>query len=63
MTASPIHTRRLALGLTQEQAARRAGIAQPSWARLERTDSDPKLSTLEVVAEALECTVAELLES
>lgn len=57
-----IRSRREKLGLTQAAAAGRAGLAQPNWARLETgAIAAPRLDTLQRVAQALECQVAELL--
>lgn len=63
-----IRARRLALGLTQAEAAERADMAQGYWSRLEggtrpdRGQTEPTLTTLLRVAHALECGVAALLE-
>ena len=57
-----IRLRRERLRLTQEDAAARAGIHQPHWARLEAGHvQSPRLDTLQRVAAALECEVGELL--
>lgn len=57
-----IRARRLKLGITQEQAAALAGIAQSNWARIETgVRCDPKLSTAQRVAHALRCKVDALL--
>lgn len=45
--------RRVELGLSQKIVAKLMGTTQPSLARLERGEIDPKLSTLERYAEAL----------
>jgi predicted transcriptional regulator len=56
-----IRARREALKLTQTQAAQRAGMPQPHWARIESGGrSDPNLSTAERVARALDCSLARL---
>jgi len=44
---------RKAAGLTQEDVAARIGISQPSVAKFERHDSDPKLSTIRRYAHAI----------
>ncbi|HEV8360988.1 MAG TPA: CBS domain-containing protein [Candidatus Thermoplasmatota archaeon] len=45
---------RLALGLTQAEVARRAGVSQPLIARIERGSVDPRLSTLRAVVRAMQ---------
>jgi DNA-binding XRE family transcriptional regulator len=51
-----------ALGLTQAQAARLAGMHQQAWARLEAGGRpDPKLSTAERVARVLGVGLAEIM--
>lgn len=44
---------RLALGLTQAEVARRAGVSQPLIARIERGSVDPRLSTLRAIVRAM----------
>lgn len=57
-----IKARRERLGLSQREAAERAGMPQPHWARLEAGNrSDPQLSTAEAVAKALRCSLPRLL--
>jgi transcriptional regulator with XRE-family HTH domain len=46
---------------TQEQLAEKAGISRGFLARLETARHDPKLSTLEKSAKALDVDVAKLL--
>jgi transcriptional regulator with XRE-family HTH domain len=59
-----IRKRREKLGLSQSQAAERAGMLRPNWARIELgNQSNPKLSTLGKVAKALRCKVASLIET
>lgn len=59
---SKIRTRREKLGLTQQQAAERAGLVQPNWAAIEAGKRlDPSLSTAERVAKALNCKLPHLL--
>jgi transcriptional regulator with XRE-family HTH domain len=59
--SSKIRERRMALGLSQEQLARRADISLNTWAKLETGfTTDPHYSTLSQVAHALGITVAEL---
>ena len=47
-------------GLTQQELAQRAGLSQPTLARLEKADSRPRTSTLKKLAAALGITVAQL---
>ncbi len=55
------HRRRL--GMTQEELARRAGIAPTSIVRLERGEvRAPRLSTLHKLSRALQIPVAELVQ-
>ena len=59
---SKIKSRREALKLSQAEAADRAGITQPQWARLESgRNADARISTIEAVARALRCALARLL--
>jgi predicted transcriptional regulator len=44
---------RQALGLTQAEVARRAGVSQPLIARIERGGVDPRLSTLRAIVAAM----------
>ena len=47
-------------GLTQEQLAKLCETTQQTIAKIEQSSVDPKLSTLEKIAEALECELVEL---
>ncbi len=59
---SKIRAERERQQLTQAEAAERAGMAQPNWARLESGErSDPQLSTAERIATALRCPLAKLV--
>ena len=49
------------LGLTQEQVSDRSGVQAGEVSRIERGKRDPKVSTLEKLAAALEVEPAELL--
>ncbi len=51
--ADQVRQLRAALGISQEDLARRAGTPQPMIARLERGGQPPSLRTLERLAEAL----------
>jgi DNA-binding XRE family transcriptional regulator len=44
-------------GLTQEEVARRVGTTQSAIARLERSDGDPRLSTIVKYAAIVGCVV------
>lgn len=57
-----IRTARIDAGLSQSKLARKLGV-EPSWvSALERGVHNPTLRTLERVAIALNCRVAELFE-
>lgn len=61
-----IRRRREKIGLTQQEAAARAGWTGPNdkvrWFDLEKGKyPDPQISTLEAAARALECSVQDLL--
>lgn len=49
------------LGLTQEQISDRSGVQAGEVSRIERGKRDPKVSTLEKLAAAVEVEPAELL--
>lgn len=53
-TPEDIKMRRMALHLTQNELARRAGVSQPLIARIEAGDVDPRLSTLQKIFAAFE---------
>lgn len=50
------------LNLTQKELASRSGIKQPSLARLEKTDSNPRRSTLKKLADAMNISVDQLVD-
>jgi transcriptional regulator with XRE-family HTH domain len=52
--ADQVRNLRIALGLSQEELARRVGTTQPMIARLEAGGHPPSLRTLERLAEALD---------
>ena len=63
MDISKITKLREDLGLTQQQAAERAGFTLQRWNDIERgREPNPKLNTIEAVAKALEVKAAELLK-
>ena len=49
-------------GLTQQELADRSGIKQPSLARLEKADANPRQDTLKKIAEAMDIQVEQLME-
>jgi predicted transcriptional regulator len=53
-TPEDIKKRRIALHLTQNELAKRAGVSQPLIARIEAGDVDPRLSTLQKIFAAFE---------
>ncbi len=50
------------LGLTQDELAAKANLKKPALARLEKSDANPRKSTLKKIADALEITVEQLIE-
>ena len=52
---------RLARGMTQEQLANICGLEQSRIARYESGKREPDLDTLRKLAEALDCTLDELI--
>lgn len=58
-----VRRRRETLTLTMEEAAKRAGLAsRQKWNDLEKTARDPRLSTLLALAQALQCSIADLVD-
>jgi transcriptional regulator with XRE-family HTH domain len=53
---------RIRKALTQEELARRAGLTTASVARIERNETEPRMSTLRKLAQALKVDPAELVE-
>jgi transcriptional regulator with XRE-family HTH domain len=49
-------------GLTQQELAQRAGMKQPALARLECSDTTPRISTLKKLAAAMNITVDQLID-
>lgn len=64
MTPTPakIRSARLAAGMTQAEAAERAGWKQPTWAAFEAGRYSPTLGTLERIAKTLGCAVKDLVD-
>ena len=56
-----LRARRAARGLSQRALAEKAGVGAVLVARLELGQTDPRLSTLRKLAEALNVTVGELV--
>jgi transcriptional regulator with XRE-family HTH domain len=56
-----IRKAREALGLSQREVAKRAGISHVQWARVESDENSPTVDTLKKIASALECDVKDLL--
>jgi transcriptional regulator with XRE-family HTH domain len=56
-----IQRARVAAGLTQEEAAARAGIDHKRWQKLEQGQVNATIRTLVCVAEAMETTFWDLL--
>lgn len=54
-TAYQVTCRRIELGLTQAQLAKKVGTKQPGISRLESGNSNATLDLLQRVAEALDC--------
>lgn len=57
-----LRTARRRLGLTQEEVARRSGVHATEVSRIEAGKRDPKVSTLERLAKAVEVKPARLLD-
>jgi transcriptional regulator with XRE-family HTH domain len=52
---------RVRKALTQEELARKAGLTTASVARIERNETEPRMSTLRKLAKALDIDPAELV--
>ncbi|WNY25247.1 CBS domain-containing protein [Methanolapillus millepedarum] len=53
-TPEDLKKKRIELGLTQSDLAKRAGVSQPLIARIEMSDVDPRLSTVAKILAAFE---------
>ncbi|MDR2944038.1 MAG: CBS domain-containing protein [Methanosarcinales archaeon] len=53
-TPEDLKKRRIELGLTQSDLAKRAGVSQPLIARIEMSDVDPRLSTVAKILTAFD---------
>jgi DNA-binding XRE family transcriptional regulator len=49
-------------GMTQQELAQRAGMTQPALARLEKSDSKPRIGTLKKIAAAMDITIEQLTD-
>lgn len=58
----PVHARRLALGMSQQELARRAGISRSEVSAVERRSLVPSVETALRIAKALDSNVEELFE-
>jgi len=58
---SNLRARRLELGLTQKEAAARAGITQPYWTQLETGVRVPQFDLIATLADSLQTTPDALL--
>ncbi len=48
--------------MTQQELARRAEMTQPALARLEKSDSRPRIGTLKKIAAAMDITIEQLTD-
>lgn len=63
LVGTTIMSKRKRKGLSQAELAERLGIEQHSLSRIERGIFSPKLSRLQSIADALDCSVAELFSN
>lgn len=61
-SASPITAARLAAGLTQSQLAERVGVAPQQIGAWERGERKPKFDALMRIAQALGCSITDLIQ-
>lgn len=57
-----VRTARQRTGLTQAELAQRAGLGQPAISLIEAGQANPTVQTLQQVADALGCPLADLLK-
>jgi transcriptional regulator with XRE-family HTH domain len=55
--SNSLRSRRQALGLTQHEVAKRSGLLQTNYSKIEQGKTDPRLSTLQDIARALSLEV------
>jgi DNA-binding XRE family transcriptional regulator len=60
--ATMIRAWREYLGMTQQELARKAGMTQPALARLEKSDSKPRIGTLRKISAAMDITIEQLTD-
>ncbi len=60
--ASMIRAWREYFGMTQQELAHQAGMTQPALARLEKSDSKPRIITLKKIASAMDITLDQLTD-
>ena len=60
--ATMIRSWREYLGMTQQELARKAGMTQPALARLEKSDSKPRIGTLRKIAAAMDISIEQLTD-
>jgi predicted transcriptional regulator len=67
MLSKELRSRRQALELTQQTVAKRAGLLQTNYSKIEQGKTDPRFSTLQDIARALSLEVmlvpAELVDT
>lgn len=57
-----LRDKRIAAGLTQEEAAKRAGLTRAMWAKLEGDESGTRREKIPGIAQAIEANLAETYE-
>ena len=60
--ATMIRAWREYFGMTQQELARKAGMTQPALARLEKSDSKPRIGTLRKISAAMDITIEQLTD-
>lgn len=56
-----VAARRLAVGLTQEEAATKAGVSRQALSEIERGTQAPRWETLYALAEGMRCEIWDLI--
>ena len=57
-----LHRRRLEAGLTQEELAAKVGRSRYAISQIEQLRTEPRVTTIRRLAEALQCVPGELME-